>query len=60
MRSDKFEGDKTGNLHVGPGQTVVVNHPDNMEFLVNVYVYEGGTLILPPEFFCFDVSFHIW
>ena len=55
-----FEGDKTGNLHIGPGQTAVANHPDNMEFLVNVYVYAEGTLILPPEFICNDVSFYIW
>ena len=60
LRSFKFEGDKTGSLHVGDGQTVVVNHPDNMEFLVNIYVYEGGILILPPSFICYDVSFHIW
>ena len=60
MRSFKFEGDKTGSLHIGPNQILVVNHPDNMEFLVNVYVYEGGTLILPPEFICYDVSLHIW
>ena len=60
LKASKFEGDKSGNLHIGPGQTAIVNHPDNMEFLVNVYVYEGGILILPPEFICYDISFYIW
>ena len=60
LKSFKFEGDKTGTLHVGPDQTVIVNHPDNMEFLVNVYVYTGGTLVLPPEFICYDINLHIW
>jgi hypothetical protein len=45
MKPLKFEGDKTGVLHVGPGQTVVIQHPDDLEFLVNVFVYNGGKLI---------------
>jgi hypothetical protein len=56
----KFEGDKTGVLHVGPGQTVVIQHPDDLEFLVNVFVYNGGKLILPQSFECYDVDFNIW
>ncbi|XP_076091252.1 uncharacterized protein LOC143063127 [Mytilus galloprovincialis] len=60
LKSLKFEGDKTGVLHVGPGQTVVVQHPDDLEFLVNVYVYQGGTLILPTAFDCYGIDLVIW
>lgn len=45
---------------MGPDQVVVVQHPDDAEFLVNVYVYPGGTLILPPSFVCHGISMHIW
>ena len=55
----KVIGDCTGALHIGPGQQVVVHHPDELEFIVNVYVYEGGTVILPPEFECMHTVFSI-
>lgn len=60
LRAHKFVGDTTGNLHVGPEQLVVVQHPDDLEFLVNVFVYEGGTLILPADFTCYNIKMHIW
>lgn len=55
-----FEGDSTGSLHVGPDQLVVVEHPEDLEFLVNVYVYEGGTLLLPSDFICHNIKMYIW
>lgn len=60
MRAFRFEGDTTGVLHVGPGQTVIVQHPEDLEFLVNVYVYENGILILPTDFICYNIDMHIW
>ena len=60
LKSFKFEGDRTGVLHVGPGQTIVVPHPDDLEFLVNIYIYHGGTLILPTDFDCYGVNFFVW
>lgn len=60
LKSFTFVGDRTGVLHVGSGQMVVVQHPDDAEFLVNVYVYQGGTLILPDSFTCHGINMHIW
>lgn len=60
MRAFRFEGDTSGVLHVGPGQTVIVQHPEDLEFLVNVYVYENGILILPTDFICYNIEMHIW
>ncbi|KAL4226615.1 hypothetical protein ACF0H5_014598 [Mactra antiquata] len=60
LRANIFEGDGTGNLHIGPDQLAVVQHPEDLEFLVNVFVYEGGTLVLPSSFICHDVNMHIW
>lgn len=60
LKSFTFVGDRTGVLHVGSGQVIVVQHPDDAEFLVNVYVYQGGTLILPESFMCRGINMHIW
>ena len=60
LRSFLFEGDNTGVLHVGPDQLVVIQHPDDLELLLNIYVYEGGTLVLPNDFICHNVEFFIW
>ena len=55
----KFVGDRSSVLHIGPSQYAVVQRPEDIEFVVNVYVYEGGTLILPPTFSCLGTAFHI-
>ncbi|XP_033745593.1 uncharacterized protein LOC117331107 [Pecten maximus] len=56
----KYVGDNTGTVHVGPDQVLVVDHANDGEFLVNVYVYEGGTLLLPPTFQCYDINIIVW
>ena len=60
LSADRFEGDSTGVVHVGPGQTVIVQHPQNLELLVHVHVYQGGKLVLPSDFICHDVDIHVW
>ena len=54
-----FVGDRSSVFHIGPSQHAVVQHPEGMEFIVNVYVYEGGTLVLPPTFTFLGTAFHI-
>ena len=56
LRAGIFVGDKTGVLHIGPGQHAVVQHADDLEFLVNVIVYEGGSLFLPKSFMCVGIT----
>lgn len=60
LRANRFDGDTTGTLHVGPGQMAVVQHPEDLELLVNVYVYEDATLYLPSDFICHNIDLHIW
>ncbi|WAR25690.1 hypothetical protein MAR_011394 [Mya arenaria] len=55
-----FDGDSSASLHIGPDQLVIVQHPEDLEFLVNVYVYEGGKLVFPTDFICHDVSIYVW
>ena len=43
-------------MHIGEGQVFVGHFADDSEFNVNVHVYEGGLLILPPEFTCYDIT----
>jgi len=56
LRAGTFVGDGTGVLHVGPGQQAVVQHADDLEFLVDVVVYENGTLFLPKSFTCVGIT----
>ena len=56
LRTGNIFGDQTGVLHVGPGQHAVVQHASDLEFLVNVIVYEGGTLFLPKSFMCVGIT----
>ena len=57
---NKFFGDASGNLHVGDKQIAVINHQDDLKFLVNVYIYEGGEMYLPPNFRCTGISITVW
>jgi len=57
LRAVRFEGDSTGVVHVRPGQTVIVQHPQNLVLLV--HVYQGGKLVLPSDFVCHDVDIHV-
>jgi hypothetical protein len=58
--SRRFVGDYSGVLHVGRGQVALVQEMDEDEFPVNVYVYPGGTLILPAHFTCYNVQIVVW
>jgi len=60
LRADLFDGDRTGSVHVGPGQVAVVQHTEDLELMVNMYVYEGGKLVLPSNFICFDINIFLW
>ncbi|CAE1178663.1 unnamed protein product [Acanthosepion pharaonis] len=60
LKAYKFVSDKTGVLHIGNNQVVIVQHPDDLEFFLNINVYEGGTLILPKYFSCYGVQINIW
>ncbi|KAH3816392.1 hypothetical protein DPMN_117908 [Dreissena polymorpha] len=60
LRAFRFEGDSTGSLHVGPGQMAVVQHPEDLELLVNIYVYKGGKLVLPTDFICHNINIFLW
>jgi len=56
LRAVQFVGDRTGVLHVGPGLHATVHHADDLEFIVNVVVYENGTLLLPASFMCVGIT----
>ncbi|KAL5013117.1 hypothetical protein ScPMuIL_007387 [Solemya velum] len=57
----EFKGDHSGTLVIGPDQTIVVQHTeDSQEFLMDAMVCEGGTLILPDNFKCFNNTLRIW
>ena len=59
LRAVRFEGNSTGVVHVRPGQTVIVQHPQNLVLLVHVHVYQGGKFVLPSDFVCHDVDIHV-
>ena len=47
--------DHASFLHVGPGQVFVIPVEEWEELEVNIHVYEGGYLILPPAFTCYNI-----
>ncbi|XP_038052472.1 uncharacterized protein LOC119725183 [Patiria miniata] len=56
LKVDTFSGDHSSFMHIGDGQVFVGHFADDSEFNVNVHVYEGGLLILPPTFTCYDIT----
>ncbi|XP_033640829.1 uncharacterized protein LOC117301055 [Asterias rubens] len=56
LRVGTFHSDHTSFLHIGNGQVFVASFADDAEFDVNVHVYEGGLLVLPPTFTCYNVT----
>ena len=53
-------GDSSGFMHIGAGQEVVISHQDDLDFMVDVYIYEDGLMVLPPSFTCYDINIYVW
>ncbi|KAK3576661.1 hypothetical protein CHS0354_004945 [Potamilus streckersoni] len=60
FRPYEIIGDSTGVIHIGPGQMIRLQHPEGIEFMTNIYVYHGGTMVLPMRFECYKMEMHIW
>ncbi|XP_071506021.1 uncharacterized protein [Diadema antillarum] len=55
FHAGRLIGDQSSFLHVGPGQVFVVHVTEWEELEANIHIYEGGTLLFPPSFTCYNV-----